>query len=99
MLKNLLIGIQDKNKTNKQKELLMAKKENEKSPVLTIEDKKYYQEDLNDEQLLMLTHVQDLDRKINSSKFNLQQLQFGKQAFLDAISASIKKAEETKKEK
>ncbi len=77
----------------------MAKKENEKSPVLTIEDKKYYQEDLNDEQLLMLTHVQDLDRKINSSKFNLQQLQFGKQAFLDAISASIKKAEETKEEK
>tara|TARA_R110000868_G_scaffold53327_3_gene167492 strand:- start:214 stop:447 length:234 start_codon:yes stop_codon:yes gene_type:complete len=77
----------------------MAKKENEKSPVLTIEDKQYYQEDLNDEQLLMLTHVQDLDRKINSSKFNLQQLQFGKQAFLDAISASIKKAEETKKEK
>ena len=77
----------------------MAKKENEKSPVLTIEDKKYYQEDLNDEQLLMLAHVQDLDRKINSSKFNLQQLQFGKQAFLDAISASIKKSEETKKEK
>jgi hypothetical protein len=77
----------------------MAKKENEKSPVLTIEDKQYYQEDLNDEQLLMLAHVQDLDRKINSSKFNLQQLQFGKQAFLDGISASIKKAEETKKEK
>ena len=77
----------------------MAKKENEKSPVLTIEDKQYYQEDLNDEQLLMLAHVQDLDRKINSSKFNLQQLQFGKQAFLDAISASIKKTEETKEEK
>ena len=77
----------------------MAKKENEKSPVLTIEDKQYYQEDLNDEQLLMLAHVQDLDRKINSSKFNLQQLQFGKQAFLDGISASIKKAEETKEEK
>ena len=46
----------------------MAKKENEKSPVLTIEGKQYYQEDLNDEQLLMLAHVQDLDRKINSSK-------------------------------
>lgn len=77
----------------------MAKKENEKSPVLTLEDKQYYQEDLNDEQLLMLTHVQDLDRKINSSKFNLQQLQFGKQAFLDAITASIKKEEEIKEEK
>tara|TARA_R100000995_G_C3477058_1_gene121535 strand:+ start:155 stop:388 length:234 start_codon:yes stop_codon:yes gene_type:complete len=77
----------------------MAKKENEKSPVLTLEDKQYYQEDLNDEQLLMLTHVQDLDRKINSSKFNLQQLQFGKQAFLDGITASIKKEEETKEEK
>ena len=77
----------------------MAKKENEKSPVLTLEDKQYYQEDLNDEQLLMLTHVQNLDRKINSSKFNLQQLQFGKQAFLDAITASIKKEEEIKEEK
>jgi hypothetical protein len=77
----------------------MAKKENEKSPVLTLEDKQYYQEDLNDEQLLMLTHVQDLDRKINSSKFNLQQLQFGKQAFLDGITVSVKKEEETKEKK
>lgn len=76
----------------------MTKKENEKSPVLTIEDKDYYQEDLNDEQLLMLAHLQDLDRKIGSSKFNLQQLQFGRQAFLDAMSASIKKEEEETKE-
>jgi hypothetical protein len=77
----------------------MAKTENEKSPVLTLEDKQYYQEDLNDEQLLMLAHVQDLDRKINSSKFNLQQLQFGKQAFLDGITVSVKKEEETKEKK
>ena len=67
----------------------MAKKENEKSPVLTIEDKKFYQEDLNDEQVLMLTHVQDLDRKIKSSQFNLEQLLFGKEAFMNRLNKSL----------
>ena len=38
----------------------------------------------------------DLERKINSSTFNLQQLNFGKQAFVDALKASLEKESEDK---
>ncbi len=46
----------------------------------------------------MINHVADLDRKIQSSEFNLQQLRFGKQAFLDALKASIEKDEQKDQE-
>ena len=45
----------------------------------------------------MINHVADLDRKIGSSEFNLQQLRFGKQAFIDALKASLEKNEEEEK--
>jgi hypothetical protein len=44
----------------------------------------------------MVDHVADLERKINSSTFNLQQLNFGKQAFIDALKASLEKDSEDK---
>ena len=66
----------------------MAKKEKEK-PVLKIEDKEYDIESMNDEQKAMINHITDLDRKLQSSEFNLVQLRFGRQAFIDALKASI----------
>jgi len=80
----------------------MAKKEKEmpKDNIITLFDKEYKESELSDEQKVMINHVADLDRKIQSSEFNLQQLRFGKQAFLDALKASIEKDEqENKKEK
>jgi len=65
----------------------MAKKEKEQ--VITIDDKEYKVSDLTEEQIAMVNHVQDLDRKITSSTFNLQQLQFGKSAFVDALKGSL----------
>ena len=53
--------------------------------------KDYKESELNDEQKVMINHIADLGRKINSSEFNLTQLRFGEQAFLDALKASIKK--------
>ena len=38
----------------------------------------------------MVQHYNDLSRKITTTTFNLQQLQFGRQAFVDALSASFK---------
>ena len=69
----------------------MAKKEKEmpKEQEVTLFDKTYKESELSDEQKAMINHVADLDRKIGSSEFNLQQLRFGKQAFLDALKASI----------
>ena len=66
----------------------MAKKEKEK-PVLKIDDKEYDIESMSDGQKIMINHVADLDRKLQSSEFNLVQLRFGRQAFVDALKASI----------
>ena len=71
----------------------MAKKEKEK-PVLKIDDKEYDVNSMNDEQKAMVNHIVDLDRKVSSSEFNLIQLRFGKQAFVDALRISLTKEEE-----
>jgi len=77
----------------------VAKKE--KKPheqIITLFDKDYKESELSDEQKVMINHVADLERKIQSSEFNLQQLRFGKQAFLDALKASIEKDEQKDQE-
>ena len=65
----------------------MSKKQTEKT--ITINDKEYKIEGMNDEQIGLLNHINDLDRKIGSSQFNLQQLSFGKEAFVNALAASL----------
>ena len=69
----------------------MAKKQKEQpeQAKVTINDKEYMIEDLSDEQRAMINHIADLDRKINSSKFNLEQLTFGKDAFFNSLNASL----------
>ena len=77
----------------------MAKKE--KKPheqIITLFDKDYKESELSEEQKVMINHVADLERKIQSSEFNLQQLRFGKQAFLDALKVSLEKDEEQDQE-
>ena len=73
----------------------MAKKEKEKS-VVKIDDKEYDVESLTDEQKIMVNHVLDLDRKLQSSEFNIVQLRFGRQAFTDALRASLDEADNGK---
>jgi hypothetical protein len=57
----------------------------EKKTPIVIDEQEYFYEDLNDEQKAYVNHIADLDRKISSSQFNLEQLQFGKQAFVKAL--------------
>ena len=64
----------------------MAKKE--KTPI-TIDDKEYFYEDLTEEQQIIVNHISDLQRKIQSSEFNLQQLAFGKDAFVKALKEAL----------
>lgn len=67
-----------------------------KTNVITINDKEYTEDQLADQQKVMINHIADLERKINSTQFNLDQLQVGKQAFLDMLTKSLeeeKKAE------
>ena len=76
----------------------MAEKEKEK--LITIFDKEYKESDLSDEQKAMVNHIDDLNRKIAGSEFNLVQLRFGRQAFLDALKIDLEKKdkEEPKKD-
>ena len=73
----------------------MAKTEKEK-PILKIDDKEYDIESMNDEQKSMINHIADLDRKLKSREFNLIQLRFGRQAFVDALKTSIDKEDSEK---
>ena len=61
---------------------------NKKTPIM-IDDKEYMFEDMTDEQKQLLNHVADLDRKITSSQFNLEQLEFGKQAFIEKLKGCL----------
>ena len=61
---------------------------NEKTPI-TIDGKEYQFEDLTDEQKAMFNHCLDLDRKIDTMRFNLDQLAVGKEAFITKLKASL----------
>ena len=64
-----------------------------KEQTVTINDVEYKESDFNAEQVAMINHVSDLDRKISSSQFNLEQLQFGKEAFMNALTESLETKE------
>ena len=62
----------------------------EKKPVtITINDKDYTEDQLTDEQKVLINHVADLDRKLGSTRFNLDQLQVGRDAFMALLTTSL----------
>lgn len=62
----------------------------EKKPtVITINDVDYTEDQLTDEQKVLINHVADLDRKIGSARFNLDQLQVGREAFVNMLTQSL----------
>jgi len=64
-----------------------------KTPVI-INNKEYFAEDLTDQQRSMLNHIQDLDRKLKSAKFNVDQLSVGREAFISMLSKSLENVDE-----
>jgi uncharacterized protein YdeI (BOF family) len=60
-----------------------------KTGVITINDKEYTEDQLTNEQKVMINHIGDLDRKINSTQFNLDQLNVGRKAFVDMLTESL----------
>lgn len=69
--------------------------EKKTNPVI-IDEVEYQFEDMKPEQQAMVNHLIDLDRKIGNTQFSLDQLQVGKQAFLNMLRESLaKKDEET----
>lgn len=57
---------------------------------IMIDEVEYNVEDFTDEQRVLINHVMDLDRKIGSTKFNLDQLNVGRGAFMNALKETLK---------
>jgi|TARA_R100000808_G_scaffold6776_1_gene19914 hypothetical protein len=74
----------------------MAKNKNQKEqkPVLNLDGKEYDINDMTDDQKVIISHVQDLARKIESTKFNLQQMEVGKDAFVKLLKDELTKDED-----
>jgi hypothetical protein len=62
--------------------------QDKKTPI-TINEVEYVYEDLTKEQQALFNHCIDLDRKISSAAFNLDQLNVGKQAFIKLLEESL----------
>ena len=61
---------------------------NEKN-LITVNDIEYNIEDMTDAQKTMLNHINDLDRKLGSAQFNLDQLNVGREAFVNMLASSL----------
>jgi hypothetical protein len=66
----------------------------EKTPI-TIDGVEYAEDDLTDEQKVIINHLLDLDRKISSAQFNIDQLNVGRQAFMNMLKSSLEADPET----
>ena len=60
---------------------------------VTVNDKEYNIDDLTQEQQVMLNHITDLDRKLNTTLFNADQLKVGRESFISLLAQSLEKAE------
>jgi hypothetical protein len=69
--------------------------QDKKTPV-TVNDVEYFYENMTDTQKAYVNHINDLDRKIGSAVFNLDQLRVGQQAFIDMLAKSLETVEEVK---
>ena len=62
--------------------------QDKKTPI-TINEVEYLFEDLTKEQQTLFNHCVDLDRKMGSTQFNLEQLAVGKEAFIKRLEESL----------
>ena len=62
---------------------------NEKKTPVTIDGVDYKYEDMTQQQQMLLNHVADLDRKLDSARFNVDQLQVGRDAFFRMLKDAL----------
>tara|TARA_R110002153_G_scaffold52499_2_gene147132 strand:+ start:2282 stop:2503 length:222 start_codon:yes stop_codon:yes gene_type:complete len=70
---------------------MMAKNENK---TITVNDVKHNIEDLTEKQLVIVNHIADLDKKLGNLHFNLDQLNVGREAFVNMLSQSLDEPKE-----
>jgi hypothetical protein len=60
-----------------------------KTNPVTIDGVEYIFEDMTQQQQMLLNHVADLDRKLDSARFNVDQLQVGRDAFFRMLKDAL----------
>lgn len=60
---------------------------------LTLDGKDIDVDSLSDNQKLMVEHIIDLDRKLKSMQFNVDQIQVGREAFITMLKKTIEAQE------
>lgn len=60
-----------------------------KTQTIVIDDVEHDLESMTNEQKMLVQHCLDLDRKISSAQFNLDQLRVGKDAFVKMLKDSL----------
>ena len=69
----------------------MAKNENK---TITVNDVEHSIEDLNEQQITLINHISDLDKKLGNLRFNMDQLNVGREAFINILSKSLEEPPE-----
>ena len=70
----------------------MAEEKKEK-PKLNFDNKEYIIEDMSDESKRILNHINDIQNKMNTNAFVREQLEVGKESFINMLRESLKEPE------
>ncbi len=68
----------------------------EKSNIITINGTEYSQDDLDDSQKLIVSHIKVLQQKVANLRFELDQASVAQDAFINKLLASLEKPQEEK---
>lgn len=60
-----------------------------KTTPIVIDDVEYQFEEMTEKQQVLVNHVADLDRKLGSARFNVDQLQVGRDAFFALLKQEL----------
>lgn len=63
----------------------------EEKTKITIDEKEYFLEDMTETQRLLINHLTDINKKINSTQFQLDQLTVSKEAFFEKLKEELDK--------
>jgi|TARA_R110002167_G_scaffold118735_1_gene295474 cell division protein ZapA (FtsZ GTPase activity inhibitor) len=70
----------------------------EENKTITVNDKSYNVEDLSEQEIVMLKHVADLDQKLMSARFSVDQLQVARDSFVGMLTNSLENPTPAEKE-
>ena len=71
---------------------------NKQPQIVSIDNVEYNVDDMTEQQVILCNHVADLDRKIGSTRFQLDQLQVGRDAFFSMLKQALEEKPEAVQE-